>query len=114
MKFLIFMWSNAMMMPPDIAHYLFEGIVPNIISIVLQHFISSGYFTSHEVVSIIDKFKYKSTDKVDKPFSSLHNDERLSFKPTTSETWCLLRASFLFDSLNLGMPSGKFCVWFKK
>lgn len=57
MKFLTSMWSNAMMMPPDIAHYLFEGIAPHIINIVLQHFISNGYFTSHEGVSIIDKFK---------------------------------------------------------
>lgn len=78
-------------LPPDIAHDLFEGVVPHVINIVLQHFISNDYFTSQEVVSTIDKFDYKSTDKVNKPFISLDSDERISFKPTASEAWCLLR-----------------------
>lgn len=53
--------------PPDIAHDLFEGIVPFEIALCLTVFISKNYFTLSFLNKLIADFPYQWTDKVNRP-----------------------------------------------
>ena len=78
--------------PPDIAHDLFEGIVPVEISHCLTLLISKKYITLDDLNSSILHFPYKGTDKTNKPHPLPQNlSGRKSIGGNAHENWCLLR-----------------------
>lgn len=78
--------------PPDIAHDLFEGIVPVEISHCLSLLISKKYITLDALNHSILQFPYKGTDKTNKPHPLPQNlSGRKSIGGNAHENWCLLR-----------------------
>lgn len=53
--------------PPDILHYLFEGVIPIELALCLQDLISKGFFTLDRLNHSIRSFPYKYSDKFNKP-----------------------------------------------
>ncbi len=53
--------------PPDIAHDLFEGIVPNVLELVILYCVREGFFNLDFLNDQVENFPYKGTDKTNKP-----------------------------------------------
>ncbi|KAJ8035843.1 Sterile alpha motif domain-containing protein 3 [Holothuria leucospilota] len=79
-------------LPPDPAHDLLEGLVPELIKKVVVTFIQEGYFTLDFFNNALKVFPYGKCDKKNKPTCS-NTDTLASFKikQTASQTWCLMR-----------------------
>ena len=78
--------------PPDIAHDLFEGIVPVEIAYCLSLLISKQYITLDDINSSILHFPYKWTDKTNKPHTLPENLlSRKTIGGNAHENWSLLR-----------------------
>ena len=77
-------------LPPDIMHDLLEGVVPFEMALVLQYFVSEGYFTVEELNSILDSWKYGPLDNANKPVPISHTIGD-SIKQNAGRMWCLLR-----------------------
>ncbi|XP_058480957.1 uncharacterized protein LOC131456550 [Solea solea] len=78
--------------PPDVAHDIFEGIVPVGLAHCLNHFISKKYFTLVSLNESILKFPYKWADKSNRPHAI---PRTFMLKKTIGgnahENWSLLR-----------------------
>lgn len=78
--------------PPDIAHDLFEGIVPVEIAHCLKLLISKKYISLDDINNSILHFPYKWTDKTNKPHTLPQNlSSRKTIGGNAHENWCLLR-----------------------
>lgn len=78
--------------PPDIAHDLFEGIVPVEIAHCLTLLISKKYITLDYINNSILHFPYKWTDKTNKPHILPQNlSSRNTIGGNAHENWSLLR-----------------------
>lgn len=78
--------------PPDIAHDLFEGIVPVEISLCLTVFISKNYFTLATLNKAIEDFPFKWTDKTNRPHPvPLTYSSRRTIGGNAHENWSLIR-----------------------
>ena len=75
-------------LPSDIAHDLFEGVLKDVISRMLKQYVAQGYFSIEEFNTILCKFPFMGTDKVDKP-SAISTDGNV--KQTMCKMWCLFR-----------------------
>ena len=54
-------------LPSDIAHDLFEGLVPEVLRNLVLYFVSDGYFSLDQLNTRIGSFSYGKTDRVNKP-----------------------------------------------
>lgn len=78
--------------PPDIAHDLFEGIVPVELAYCLALLISKKLFTLDDLNRAILSFPYKWSDKTNKPHIVPKSFlARKSIGGNAHENWCLLR-----------------------
>ncbi|XP_071820322.1 uncharacterized protein [Apostichopus japonicus] len=78
-------------LPSDIAHDLFEGIVPCVLEKVILHCVQENFFSLEQLNTEIDIFPYEGTDKVNKPTKMKTNVHRFKVKQNAIQTWCLLR-----------------------
>ncbi|XP_072047514.1 uncharacterized protein [Amphiura filiformis] len=78
-------------LPPDIAHDLFEGIVPQVLQQVISHCVRSGHFTLDYLNTQIRTFPYQKCDRVNKPTKLSKNLATFKVKETAAQCWCLLR-----------------------
>ena len=77
--------------PPDIAHNLFEGIVPVEIAYCLTLLISKKYITLDDINNSIQHFPYQWTDKTNKPHILPQNlSSRKTIGGNAHENWNLL------------------------
>ena len=78
--------------PPDLAHDLFEGIIPVEIARCLGVLISQKLFTLAHLNSVVREFPYKWSDKTNKPHVvSQHFRRNQSVGGNCHENWSLLR-----------------------
>lgn len=77
--------------PPDLAHDLFEGVVPEILTLCLKQFVSDGVCSLDVINDAILQFPYQGSDKCTKPSSMSCEFSQFKVKQTASQTWCLLR-----------------------
>ncbi|XP_054592203.1 uncharacterized protein [Nothobranchius furzeri] len=87
--------------PPDLAHDVFEGIIPVELAHCLSVLISKKFFTLAHLNSAILKFPYKFGDKANKPHVvSQSFSSTKTVGGNAHENWSLLRfLSFLVGSL---------------
>lgn len=78
-------------LPPDIAHDLFIGIVPDMIEKVVHHLVSQDCFTLEYLNQRIETFDYDAEDKPNKPSTMPVTLSKFRVKQTASQSWCLLR-----------------------
>ena len=55
------------MIPPDVSHDLFEGVVPEVILGMLKHINNEGILTYYEINELMNQFVFATTDKRNKP-----------------------------------------------
>lgn len=63
-------------LPPDLAHDLFEGVIPVVVGEVIKACNSQGYFTLTYLNQQVKCFPYEASDRTNKPSpmsESLHN-----------------------------------------
>lgn len=78
--------------PPDIAHDLFEGIVPFEIALCLTVLISKQYFSLSYLNKLIAEFPYQWTDKVNRPHAiPVTFASRKTVGGNCHENWNLIR-----------------------
>ena len=78
--------------PPDLAHDVFEGIIPVELARCLTVLISKKYFTLAELNTAILKFPYKWADRTNKPHVvSQTFSRRKTVGGNAHENWSLLR-----------------------
>ncbi|XP_051813200.1 uncharacterized protein LOC127536542 isoform X4 [Acanthochromis polyacanthus] len=78
--------------PPDIAHDIFEGIVPFELAYCLNFLIAKKFFTLDELNKAILSFPYKWSDKTNKPHAVPKSlSSRKSIGGNAHENWSLLR-----------------------
>lgn len=77
--------------PPDIAHDLFEGVIPEVIAEVVKYCVTQQFFTLSDLNEQIKKFPYEGSDCTNKP--SLMSDKIQTFKvkQTACQALCLCR-----------------------
>jgi hypothetical protein len=76
---------------PDLAHDLFEGVVPEVLCNMIRYLVQSRFCTLDYVNDRIENFPYKGTDKTNKPLPMADSLPTLTIKQTAAQTWCLLR-----------------------
>lgn len=94
--------------PPDIAHDLFEGVIPVELALCLSVLVKKKYFTLSELNEAIAFFPYKWTDKANSPHAIPENfAKRQSVGGNMHENWALIRLlPFLIGSkIPLGEPA---------
>ncbi len=78
--------------PPDVAHDIFEGILPVELAHCLNLLISKKYFTLDKLNESIQKFPYKWTDKSNRPHAIPRTFMlKKSIGGNAHENWSLLR-----------------------
>lgn len=78
--------------PPDLAHDIFEGIIPKELAHCLNVLISKKMFTLPELNNAIQKFPYKWSDRTNKPHVvSQSFSSTKTVGGNTLENWSLLR-----------------------
>ena len=75
-------------LPSDIAHDLFEGTVKDVLSRMIKEFVQQRYFAIDNFNTILAKFAFTGTDKVNTP-SPIPADGNI--KQTICKMWCLFR-----------------------
>ncbi|KAJ8022037.1 hypothetical protein HOLleu_39411 [Holothuria leucospilota] len=78
-------------LPSDIAHDLFEGVVPVVLEKVILHCVQSGYFTLEELNNKVECFPYDGSDLVNKPSKMKTDVNQFKVKQTAVQCWCFLR-----------------------
>ena len=92
--------------PSDIAHDLFEGIIPVEIALCLDVLISKKYFTLAHLNEAITAFPFKWTDKTNRPhLVPLTYTTRRTIGGNAHENWSLLR--FLPLLIGARVPSSE-------
>ncbi|KAJ8048999.1 hypothetical protein HOLleu_01533 [Holothuria leucospilota] len=77
--------------PPDLAHDLFEGVVPEILTLCLKQFVLDDVCTLDVINNAFLNFPYQCSDKCSKPSVMSSELSQFKVKQTASQTWCLLR-----------------------
>lgn len=78
--------------PPDVAHDLFEGIVPIELAECFRLLIAKKYFTFDSLNEMIQTFPYKWGDKTNRPHLLPRTfQSKKSVGGNAHENWCLLR-----------------------
>ena len=78
--------------PPDIAHDLFEGVVPTVLQAVLNELIFNGeYFTIDFLNRQVLTFEFPTSDKRHKPVPIHAEGRHTKVRLTQSQTWTFLR-----------------------
>ena len=75
----------------DIAHDLFEGIIPEVVQLTVKHCVEQGYFTLQYFNNIIHTFPYGDSDVKNKPSPMSSVLGTFKVKQTAAQAWCLLR-----------------------
>lgn len=84
--------SSGVFCPADVAHDIFEGIVPVELAHCLNHLMSKKYFTLHSLNESILKFPYKWADKSNHPHAIPKAFMlRKTIGGNAHENWSLLR-----------------------
>ena len=78
-------------LPPDLAHDLFEGVVPEILTHIICHFAREGLYTLDDLNQKLESFPYEGSDKTNKPLPMSTTVAAFTVKQTAAQTWCLLR-----------------------
>ncbi|PIK41884.1 hypothetical protein BSL78_21258 [Apostichopus japonicus] len=79
-------------LPPDPAHDLLEGLVPELMTKVVTTFIQDGFFTLESFNSALKLFPFGKSDQKSKPTcNTTANLGSFKIKQTASQTWCLMR-----------------------
>lgn len=92
--------------PSDIAHDLFEGIIPVEIALCLTVLISKNYFTLANLNEAITTFPFKWTDKTNRPhLVPLTYPTKRTIGGNAHENWSLLR--FLPLLIGARVPSNE-------
>ncbi|XP_071793325.1 uncharacterized protein [Asterias amurensis] len=78
-------------LPHDIAHDLFEGVVPEVIEVTIKHCVQQGYFSLLYFNDMIKTFPYGEPDIRNKPTAMSCTMASFRVKQTASQAWCLLR-----------------------
>lgn len=99
-------FSVTQSFPPDIAHDLFEGIIPVEIALCLTVLISKKYFTLANLNEAITTFPFKWTDKTNRPhLVPLTYTTKRTIGGNVHENWTLLR--FLPHLIGTRVPSNE-------
>lgn len=78
--------------PPDIAHDLFEGIIPVEVALCLAVFVGKKYFTLHNLNEAIRTFPFKWSDKNNRPHPvPLAFSTKKRIGGNAHENWSLVR-----------------------
>ena len=78
-------------LPADLAHDIFEGIVPEVLGGVLKQCVINGYFTMEYLNERIKLFPYNGSDRTNKPSQLKKSLHDLKIKETACQAWCLIR-----------------------
>ncbi|KAJ8017622.1 hypothetical protein HOLleu_44835 [Holothuria leucospilota] len=78
-------------LPPDIAHDLFEGVIPETICKVVKALVDQDYFTLAYLNKRIRHFPYEGSDRTNKPSTMSEMIHSFKVKQTACQAWCLLR-----------------------
>ena len=79
-------------LPADLAHDLFEGVIPETLGEVIKHYVIDGLFSIEYLNERIKNFPYEGSDRTNKPSQlSSRNIYDLKVKETAAQAWCLLR-----------------------
>lgn len=78
-------------MPSDLAHDLFEGIVPYIMKLVIIHCVRNGYFTLQYLNEQINGLAYSDFDKTNRPGAVPTTLAKFKISQSASQTWCFFR-----------------------
>ena len=77
--------------PPDIAHDFFEGIIPNVLELVILYCVREGFFSLDFLNNQIENFPYEGTDKTNKPSKMANQPGKFKVKQKAVQAWCFLR-----------------------
>lgn len=78
-------------MPPDLAHDNFEGVICDVMTIVIKHCVTEGYFSLENLNEQIKLFKFSEVDKGNKPSKVNQTLRKFSVKQSAAQNWCLVR-----------------------
>ena len=78
-------------LPGDIAHDIFEGVIPEVIKMTVVHCVQQEYFSLEHFNGIVRTFKYGESDVRNKPSPMSSDVGTFKVKQTASQAWCLLR-----------------------
>ena len=78
-------------LPSDLAHDLFEGIVPDVMQKVITHCVREEYFTLEFLNEQIETFPYSGNDKRNKPSKMATQVGSFTVKQKAVQCWCFLR-----------------------
>ncbi|XP_061192283.1 uncharacterized protein LOC133200514 [Saccostrea echinata] len=78
-------------MPSDLAHYLFEGVACDVMTNVIKHCVTEGYFTLEYLNEQITRLTFSEVDKANKPSKVNQVLRKFSVKQSASQNWCFLR-----------------------
>ena len=93
-------------LPSDIAHDLFEGIVCDVLTCLVHHFVQTSLFTLGDLEERMTGFPYKGTHKVNKPRPLANQLAQLKIRQKASQIRCLLHLFHLLigDRIEEGNP----------
>ena len=77
--------------PPDIAHDLYEGVIPKVLSAVLTELVKKKVLTVADINKAITSFPYKSRDKCNPPQPLVWCGGEIRSNQTAKESYNLLR-----------------------
>ncbi|CAG2253599.1 unnamed protein product [Mytilus edulis] len=78
-------------MPSDLAHDLFEGVVPQVMTHVIKYCVQSGFFSLNYLNGQIKDFPYSSIDKANKPKTVPEIVSKFKVSQSASQMWCFFR-----------------------
>ena len=78
-------------LPGDIAHDIFEGVIPEVIRMTILHCVQQEYFSLEHFNGIVHTFNYGETDCRNKPSPMSSDVGTFKVKQTACQAWCLLR-----------------------
>lgn len=80
------------MFPPDIAHDIFEGVLHNLMVLILTHLIvKMKVFTVHEFNKMVIGFRTARCDRGHKPAAARLSNKNVTLKMTAVECWTMGR-----------------------
>ena len=78
-------------LPSDIAHDLFEGVIPVVLTLVIKAFVQSGFFSLNLLNEQILDFHFSDIDKSNQPKLLPKTLSKFKVSQSASQTWCLFR-----------------------
>lgn len=77
--------------PSDVMHDLLEGVVCDVVELVVKYLVMSDFCTLEHLNEQIEKFPYQGTDKVNKPDALSLTVAAFKFAQTAAKGRCFLR-----------------------